>query len=121
MTKATPQELEALADRIVNAPHSSANTKTVTFSSEECHAIYTALRSAVRASEIKKSDGLREQEAVTPNGRFMPRMLVIDADHAVCVGGRWDGWKFYRHPDGQWVSLEKLKEESLAPSSPVST
>ena len=62
-----------------------------------------------------------EPEAVTPNGRFMPRMLVIDADHVVCVGGRWDGWKFYRHPDGQWVSLEKLKEESLAPSSPAST
>lgn len=49
----------------------------------------------------------------TPNERFMPRMLILDDLHAVCVGGRWDGWKFYRHPDGQWVSLEKLKEDRL--------
>lgn len=58
-----------------------------------------------------------EPGAVTSN----ERMLVLDDMHAVCVGGRWDGWKFYRHPDGQWVSLEKLKEECLAPSSPAST
>ncbi len=55
MTKATPQELEALADRIVNASHSSANTKTVTFSSEECHAIYTAIRLAAHAGEQEQA------------------------------------------------------------------
>lgn len=55
-----------------------------------------------------------EVERPTPNERFIPRMLLLDDLHAVCVGGRWDGWKFYRHPDGQWVSLERLKEESAA-------
>lgn len=48
---------------------------------------------------------------LTPNERFSPRMLIIDDLHAIYVGGRWDGWKFYKHPDGQWVALEKLKEE----------
>ena len=56
------------------------------------------------------SDPSSTRSDVTPNERFAPRMLVIDAMHAVCVGGRWDGWKFYKHPDGQWVSLEKLNE-----------
>jgi len=53
------------------------------------------------------------REKPTPNERFTPRMLILDDLHAVCVGGRWDGWKFYRHPDGQWVSLEKLKESAF--------
>ena len=57
------------------------------------------------------SDPSSTRSNVTANNRFAPRMLVIDAMHAVCVGGRWDGWKFYKHPDGQWVSLEKLNEE----------
>jgi hypothetical protein len=44
-----------------------------------------------------------------------PRMLEIgeldDAGWAlaVCVGGRWDGWQFARHPDGQWVSKRPLR------------
>lgn len=53
-------------------------------------------------------------EMPTPNNRFSPRMLLLDDLHAVCVGGRWDGWKFWKHPDGQWVSLEKLAEEPRA-------
>lgn len=48
---------------------------------------------------------------LTPNERFIPRMLLLDDLHAVCIGGHWDGWKFFKHPDGQWVSLEKLKQE----------
>lgn len=45
------------------------------------------------------------------------RMLIIDKDSAVCVGGRFDGWRMWRHPDGQWVSIEKLKQE--APTYPA--
>jgi hypothetical protein len=37
-------------------------------------------------------------------------MLRLDANHAVCVGGRWDGWLFHKHPDGRWVSLQKLDD-----------
>lgn len=40
-----------------------------------------------------------------------PRMLKTDNDHAVCVGGRWDGWLMWKHPDGQWVSVRKLEQE----------
>ena len=39
------------------------------------------------------------------------RMMRTDADHAVCVGGEWDGWLMWKHPDGQWVSVRKLDAE----------
>ncbi len=38
-------------------------------------------------------------------------------EFAVCAGGRWDGWLFWRHPDGQWVSREKLKTAPPAPEA----
>ena len=42
-------------------------------------------------------------------------MILIGDDHAVCVGGRWDGWKMSRHSIGQWVSLKKLTQEDGLP------
>lgn len=39
------------------------------------------------------------------------RMLLTNEDHAVCVGGRWDGWLMWKHPDGNWVSVRKLAQE----------
>lgn len=39
------------------------------------------------------------------------RFLWVDAEHAVKVGGRFDGWLMWKHPDGQWVSVRKLKED----------
>jgi hypothetical protein len=38
------------------------------------------------------------------------RMLLVESDRAVCVGGRWDGWLFWLHPNGGWVSARKLPE-----------
>lgn len=35
--------------------------------------------------------------------------------YAICIGGRWHGWLFHRHPDGQWVSKFKLPVEEPAP------
>lgn len=35
----------------------------------------------------------------------------IDGVHAVCIGGRFDGWLMHRHPDGQWISVRKLDQE----------
>ncbi|MBV8661482.1 MAG: hypothetical protein JO107_00135, partial [Hyphomicrobiales bacterium] len=45
------------------------------------------------------------------------RFLLLDDKIAVCVGGRWDGWKMWRHPDGQWVSGEKLRQIDPASSA----
>jgi len=46
-----------------------------------------------------------------------PLFYSVGADErgreiAVCFnpGGRWHGWLFYRHPDGQLVSLRKLEQ-----------
>ncbi len=27
--------------------------------------------------------------------------------------GGWGGWLFYKHPDGQWVSLRKATDDDL--------
>lgn len=39
-----------------------------------------------------------------------PRMLLVEKDRAVCIGGKWDGWLFWLHPNGNWVSARKLPE-----------
>lgn len=31
-----------------------------------------------------------------------------------CNAGRWAGWIFWRHPDGQWVSLAKIPDDKSA-------
>lgn len=42
-------------------------------------------------------------------------LFEIGNDQAVCCnpGGRFHGWLFRRHPDGQWVSVRKLKTVDL--------
>lgn len=37
----------------------------------------------------------------------IPQLFAIDNDHAICFnpGGRFHGWTFWRHLDGQWVSV----------------
>ena len=44
------------------------------------------------------------------------RILILEGDlfpmdHGVAIGGRFDGWLMWRHPDGQWVSIRKLRED----------
>ncbi len=39
------------------------------------------------------------------------KMAVLPDGNAVCFGGRFHGWLFRRHPDGQWVSVQKLSLE----------
>jgi hypothetical protein len=47
-------------------------------------------------------------------------MFVISDGEGVCCnpGGRFHGWLFRRHPDGQWVSVRKLEAEP-PPTSPL--
>ncbi len=40
-------------------------------------------------------------------------ILKTDDDHGVCVGGRFNGWLMWLHPDGQWVSVLQLERVSL--------
>jgi hypothetical protein len=35
------------------------------------------------------------------------RILITDKDHGVCVGGRWDGWLMWKHPDGQCLGADR--------------
>lgn len=37
------------------------------------------------------------------------RLALHPGGSAVCLGGRWKGWLFLKHPDGQWVSSQPLE------------
>jgi hypothetical protein len=63
---------------------------------------------------------LRESNALLDRMQTT-RILKLDDADAVCVGGRFDGWRMFRHPDGQWVTAQKLEQELpswLFPSPP---
>lgn len=47
----------------------------------------------------------------------MSTIYKLRDGYGVCVGGRFDGWLMRKHPDGQWVSVEKLELE--APKVPA--
>jgi hypothetical protein len=32
-------------------------------------------------------------------------------DLGIALDGSWEGWLFFKHPDGQWVSLANIKAE----------
>ena len=40
-----------------------------------------------------------------------PRIVLLGGGKGVCIGGRFDGWMMWKHPDGQWVSEVKLESE----------
>lgn len=42
----------------------------------------------------------------------------ISENEGVCLDGRWKGWLFRKHPDGQWVSVRKLDETQPFEASP---
>ena len=43
---------------------------------------------------------------ILPNGMVL---LQTNPDYAADLqGGKWHGWLFYKHPNGQWVSERKL-------------
>ena len=37
----------------------------------------------------------------------------------VCLDGKWKGWFFRKHPDGQWVSVQKLVEVDPMEGNPL--
>lgn len=41
----------------------------------------------------------------------VPRIVLLGDGTGVCIGGRFDGWLMWKHPDGQWVSKKKLESE----------
>ena len=43
----------------------------------------------------------------------------INEEEGVCMDGRWRGWLFRRHADGQWVSVRKLDVQDPMQGSPL--
>lgn len=49
--------------------------------------------------------------------------ILGNGEIAVCIKpGPWHGWLFEKHPDGQWVSVEKLQTGPMTPEGhPLAT
>lgn len=43
----------------------------------------------------------------------------ISENEGVCLEGRWKGWLFGKHSDGQWVSVRKLDEANPFEGNPL--
>lgn len=45
----------------------------------------------------------------------------ISANEGVCLEGRWKGWLFRKHADGQWMSVRKLDEVDPMEGNPLAS
>ena len=43
----------------------------------------------------------------------------LNEHEGVCLDGKWKGWFFRKHPDGQWVSVQKLVEIDPMEGNPL--
>lgn len=68
---------------------------------------------AYKAVQIATALDLSEERSRLLDRLQACRVIFISEDHGVCVGGRFDGWLMWKHPDGQWVSVRKLVQERL--------
>jgi hypothetical protein len=39
---------------------------------------------------------------------------TYDRKNAICIEGRFYGWAFYKHPDGQWVTIRKATDDEIS-------
>jgi hypothetical protein len=46
------------------------------------------------------------------------RVYLFDHANGVVIGGKWDGWLVWRHPDGQWVTVQKAEVRDPLESIP---
>jgi hypothetical protein len=76
------------------------------------HAGYGASYLGVQIAEA--IDGHVARTALLDHAQ-VPRIIRTATDHGVCVGGSFDGWLMWRHPDGRWVSVRKLETEHPEP------
>ena len=42
----------------------------------------------------------------------------LTENEGVCIDGKWKGWLFRKHPNGQWVSVRKLDNVDPHADSP---
>ena len=80
---------------------------------------------AEREDALKLADRILDEPGEDPDSdisilarQFLranePIMAVLSGFghvQAVCLGGRWCGWLFRKHADGQWISVQKLDQE----------
>jgi hypothetical protein len=64
----------------------------------------------IGVSDIREAaTALTAQAARIAELEGAPKIAVIRDNEGVCLSGRWAGWLFRKHPDGQWVSVLKLE------------
>lgn len=64
------------------------------------------------SGERLKEEGVVKLSDLVSSKLQEPTLAILPDGNAVCMGGRWRGWMFRKHPDGQWISMLKLTEES---------
>lgn len=64
-----------------------------------------------KAVQIAEAMDASEERSRLLDRMQAERFLWIDADHAVKIGGSFDGWLMWKHPDGEWVSVRRLMQE----------
>ncbi len=47
---------------------------------------------------------------MTAKTNFEQQLFELPDGNAIAFGGRWHGWMFTKHPDGQWVSIRKCEQ-----------
>lgn len=48
-----------------------------------------------------------------------PKIAVLPNGTGVCIGGRWNGWQFRKHPSGGWISEMPLEMVDPMEGSPL--
>ena len=71
------------------------------------------------AAEVAKAAELIEREKQENSSREADPSTILliehgderdlDVTHGVVMSGRFTGWLVWRHPDGQWVTVKKLR------------
>ena len=55
---------------------------------------------------------------MTVKTNFEQQLFELPDGNAIAFGGRWHGWMFTKHPDGQWVSIRKCDQIALPDTAP---
>lgn len=97
---------EADINRVIEGARKIADGLAEAGRAADAELIRSLCRSRTASRETNRR--LKLDNDALRGGGAVPRMMLIGNEHAVCCGGRWDGWLFVLHPDGQWVSKRKL-------------
>ena len=82
---------------------------------EELYEHYAMMSAQTHEAAVKEYARNAHQEKKEAMSDFIAK---VNDQEGVCLGGRWQGWLFRKHPDGQWVSVRKLEQVDAEEGNP---